>query len=187
VINNGKSLIPLQKDILTPMKMTFYFVLGIIVMLLIMALISQGDWHLKRNRQNKLPSGKLTLIEGEIYLDENDMKWALQPNSKNIFHQPDKRPMPPIPEPYPNVFPPLKYDPEYPNLKLLSLDGHGGSFEAILQPDGTYLISGKKQGTYNYSNPIGFSGYLKHIIVDVIPHFFSSDYDDSLNKVMPSK
>ena len=74
--------------------------------------------------------------------------------------------------------------PNYPNLKFLSPDGDGGSYEAILQPDGTCLITGKKQGTYNYSDPTGFMGYFKHIFMDVIPHFFTSDYDDSLNKKM---
>jgi len=156
-------------------------VLAILFFLLIIGLISHGDWHLKRNKQNILPKGKLTQIEGEMYLDEAKLKWILQPNSKNFFHQPDQTPVPPIPIPYPNVFPQLKYDPDYPNLKFLSSDGEGGSYEAIMQPDGTYLIIGKKQGTYNYSDPTGFMGYFKHIFLDVIPHFFTSDYDDSLN------
>ena len=149
-----------------------------------MGLLSHGDWHLKRNKRNKLPRGKLTQIEGSAYLDEAKMKWILQPNSKNIFHQPDitPEPAPPIPIPYPNVGPRLTYDPDYPNLKLLSSDGEGGSYEAILQSDGNYLITGKKQGTYNYSDPSGFMGYLMHGLLDVIPHFFTSDYDDSLNK-----
>ncbi len=151
-----------------------------------MGLLSQGDWYLKRNMQNILPKGKLTQLEGSFYLDEEGVKWILQPHRKNIFHQPDVTPVPapPIPIPYPNVLPPLSYDPDFPNLKFLSPDGHGGSFEGILQPDGSFLIDGKKQGTYNYSDPTGFMGYVKHAFMDVIPHFFSSDYDDSLNRVM---
>lgn len=171
------------------MKKIGFGFLGIFVILLILGLLSRGDWHLKRNKQNKLPSGKLTQVEGNIYLDEIAVEWIVQPNSRNIFHQPDKTPVPapPIPVPYPNIWPPLKYDPDYPNLKFLSPDTYGGSCETILQPDGTYLISGKKQGTYNYADPSGFTAYVKHIFFDVIPHFFSSDYDDSLNKVMLSQ
>lgn len=123
--------------------------------------------------------------EGNFYKDEAGLIWELQPNSKNIFHQPDQTPVPapPIPVPYPNILPALNYNPDYPNLKFLSLDGKGGSFEGILQPDGTYLIKGKKQGTFNYANPLGFWGYFKHAVLDVIPHLFNSNYDESLNKV----
>ncbi|RLD45373.1 MAG: hypothetical protein DRI89_01295 [Bacteroidetes bacterium] len=164
------------------MKKIGFSVLGIFMLFLIMGLISQGDWHLKRNKQNKLPTGKLTQVEGKIYLDEHALKWILQPNSRNVFHQPDKTPVSGPSIPYPNVSPPLNYDPDYPNLKFLSPDEQGGSYEAILKPDGLFLITGKKQGTYNYSDPSDFIGYMKHVLMDVIPHFFSSDYDDSLNK-----
>ena len=151
--------------------------------LIVIAIVSQGDWHLKRNKYNKLPHGKLIQKTDSLYIDANRVEWILQPSNMNIFHQPEKVPLPapPIPIPYPNLKPPVDYDPYHPNIKLLSLDAKGGSFEAILQPDGTYLITGKKQGTYNYSNPSGFFGFLKHTILDVIPHFFASDYDESLN------
>jgi hypothetical protein len=167
------------------MKKTTYLFSGVFLLLIFMGILSQGDWHLKRNKHNRLPNGKLTQVEGQKYLDEAGLTWILQPDSKNIFHQPDKlpQPAPPIPVPYPNVSPSLKYNPDYPNLKFLSPDGKGGSYEAIMQSDGSFLISGKKQGTYNYSDPTGFMGYLKHIFMDVIPHFYTSDYDDSLNKV----
>jgi len=170
------------------MKKTICTLFGVFLLLILMGIISHGDWHLKRNKHNQLPEGKLTQLDGQNYLDEAGLTWILQPDSRNIFHQPDIVPLPapPIPVPYPNVSPTLKYDPNYPNLKFLSPDGSGGSFEAILQPDGTFLMSGKKQGTYNYSDPSGFMGFLKHVLLDVIPHFFTSDYDDSLNKVMGS-
>lgn len=164
------------------MKKVRFVFLGLLVLIIGMGILSHGDWHLKRNKRNKLPKGDLTQIEGSTYVDEAKMNWILQPNSKNIFHQPDLTPIPPIPIPYPNVSPRLTYDPDYPNLKFLSPNGYGASFEAILQPDGSYLIAGKKQGTYNYSDPIGFMGYLMHGLLDVIPHFYTSNYDDSLNK-----
>jgi hypothetical protein len=117
----------------------------------------------KRNRNNKLPIGKLTKTNGTNYIDEAKLNWVLQSNSMNIFHQPNNIPVPKPAVAYPNVSPQLKYKPNYPNLKFLSTDGNGGSYEAILQPNGTYLITGKKQGTYNYSNPTGFFGFAKHI------------------------
>jgi hypothetical protein len=148
-------------------------------------ILSNGDWHLKRNKLNKLPKGILALKKGTIYTDQDGLNWELQAHSKNIFHQPDITPVPapPIPVPYPDVEPALKYDPDFPNLKFLSLDGKGGSYECILQPDGLFLIIGKKQGTYNYSNPSGVWGYTKHAFLDVLPHFFNSNYDDSLNQL----
>ena len=157
---------------------------GLFGTLLVIALVSQGDWHLKRNKHNKLPFGMLSQKTDSLYLDENKVEWILQPHNMNIFHQPETVPVPapPIPIPFPNVQPPLDYDPNHPNRKLLSRDGKGGSYEAILKPDGSYLITGKKQGTYNYSNPSGFLGFVKHTIFDVIPHFFTSKYDDSLNQ-----
>lgn len=67
-------------------------------------------------------------------------------------------------------------DPEHPNIKLLCLLPSGASYEAILQPDNTYLNESGKQGTYNYSSPKGFWGYFKHVIYDVLPHFINSNY-----------
>ena len=165
------------------MKNTTTIIFSLFVLLTVMALLSEGDWHLKRNRNNILPTGELIKTDGNNYTDEAKLNWILQPSSMNIFHQPDNIPVPKPAVPYPNVSPQLKYEQNYPNLKFLSPDGEGGSYEAILQVDGTYLITGKKQGTYNYSDPKGFFGFSKHIIMDVIPHFFSFDYDDSLNVV----
>jgi hypothetical protein len=164
------------------MRILIISVFVILVLLIVLALVSRGDWHLKRNSLNKLPVGKLSLKEGSFYSDESGLLWELQPHHKNIFHQPENTPVPPIPVPYPNVSPPLVFDPYHPNLKFLSSDESGGSYEAILQQKGTYLVTGKKQGTYNYSNPSGFWGYIKHGLLDVLPHFFNSNYDDSLNR-----
>lgn len=138
------------------MRILLISVFAIFILLVVLALVCRGDWHLKRNSLNKLPVGKLMLTEGSIYGDESGVHWELQPHSKNIFHQPEITPVLPIEKPYPNIIPPLVFDPYHPNLKFLSNDGGGGSFEAILQQDGTYLLTGKKQGTYNYSNPSGF-------------------------------
>ena len=163
------------------MKKTIWTVSGIALILTAMAVASRGDWHLKRNKRNKLPVGKLSLSEGNVYVDEANRKWVLQPHAKNMFHQPGNTPVPIPPDPYPNVTPAPTYDPDHPNLKFLSPDGRGGSYEAILQPDGSYLLTGKKQGTYNYADPNGFTGYAKHLLMDVLPHLFSSDYDESVN------
>ena len=159
-------------------------VAGILIVIVVAYWIaSYGDWHLKRNRKNILPNGKLALVEGSFYSDQSGISWELQPDEKNLFHQPANTPVPVgVPIPYPNVDPPPNYKPDYPNLKFLSIDGRGGSLEGILQPDGSYLVKGKKQGTYNYANPEGIWGYTLHILLDVIPHLFNSDYDDSLNK-----
>lgn len=163
------------------MKALLFSVFVILILLIVLAVVSRGDWHLKRNRLNKLPDGRLILKEGSIYTDESGVLWELQPQSKNIFHQPEDTPLTAIQNPYPNVTPQLEFDPYRPNLKFLSSNGEGGSYEAILQQDGTYLVTGKKQGTYNYADPSGLWGSVKHGILDVLPHFFYSRYDDSLN------
>jgi len=163
------------------MRTLLISVFVILILLIVLSVVSSGDWHLKRNRLNKLPSGKLVLNEVSIYTDESGVQWELQPQSKNIFHQPEDTPVTSIPNPYPNVSPQLDFDPYRPNLKFLSSDGEGGSYEAILLQDGTYLVTGEKQGTYNYANPSGLWGTIKHGIFDVLPHFFNSEYDDSLH------
>ncbi|MEJ2594994.1 MAG: hypothetical protein P8100_07685 [bacterium] len=150
---------------------------------LILWTASRGDWHLKRNRYNKLPQGKLIQKKDSLYTDEIGISWFLQPHKMNVFHQPSDLPVATPPEPYPSLIPPATFDPYHPNLKFLSPDGRGGSYEAILMPDGNYLLQGSKQGTYNYANPTGFSGYLKHALLDVLPHLFASDYDEKLNRV----
>ena len=144
--------------------------------------VSRSDWHLKRNRNNTLPEGRLLKVKDSLYIDEKGTGWILQPHRMNVFHQPDSVPVSAIPKPYPDMNPPPDFDPYHPNLKFLSPDERGGSREAILQPDGSFLVIGSKQGTYNYAHPAGFFGMVKHTLLDVIPHFFSSDYDERLNR-----
>ncbi len=151
-----------------------------IVLLLLMIItfwrMGQSDWHLKRNKHNKLPEGKLTLIKDKEYKDEAGLIWILQPAIKNKFHQPDHE-IEPVENPYPNVEGTIVLDTKNPNLKFLSPIGKSASFEAILQPNGEYLTQGVKQGTYNYGHPSGLVNTLKHVIYDVIPHFINSKYE----------
>lgn len=137
------------------------------------------DVHTNRNQYNIMPKGRLILTpEDSFYKDEEGRVWEKQPQIKNKFHQ-TPSPVPPIAVPYPNVEGPLEFSEESPNWKFLSKEVDGsGSYEAILQPDGTYLTKGKKQGTYNYGHPSGFWGIIKHTFLDVIPHFFNNDYAD---------
>jgi hypothetical protein len=72
----------------------------------------------------------------------------------------------------------LAFNPQTPNWKLLSRTEDGGSHEAILQPNGKYLTTGPKRGTYNYGHPDGLVGMVKHAIYDVIPHFFNTHYEN---------
>ena len=139
-------------------------------------LLSQSNYHTERNKHNVLPEGLLTPSGDKEYTDEAGRIWLLEPQIKNTFHQPDIA-VPAVKDPYPNVVEGLKYDPETPNYKFLSEQEEGsGSYEAILQPDGTYLTEGPKQGTFNYGHPIGLWGMVKHTILDVIPHFFNKEY-----------
>ena len=78
--------------------------------------------------------------------------------------------------PYPNLRGAVEFDPGNSNLKFLSVNNTGGSHEAILQPDGTFLTTGPKQGTYNYGHPSGLWGSIKHTFFDVIPHFINANY-----------
>ena len=149
----------------------------LIVLLLIVTfwVLGHSEYHLNRNKHNKLPIGNLTLLEKNIYKDEAGLHWELQPHIKNKFHQPDEE-VQMVENAYPNVEGEIEFDTKNPNLKFLSKLKNGGSYEAILQPDGTYLTTGLKQGTYNYGHPDGLWGSLKHTFLDVIPHFVNSNY-----------
>jgi hypothetical protein len=135
----------------------------------------QSDWHLDRNKHNKSPNGNLTKTKKDTYEDSDKMVWELQPAIKNKFHQPDKVGEA-VEKPYPNIDDAPAYDAKNPNLKFLSKAKNGGSYEAILQPNGIYLTTGLKQGTYNYGHPSGLFGSLKHVFLDVLPHFVNSKY-----------
>ncbi|MEM7187060.1 MAG: hypothetical protein AAF466_10410 [Bacteroidota bacterium] len=139
---------------------------------------SQSDYHVHRNQHNALPEGILRPVGEQLYEDDVQRLWILEPQIKNTFHQPDT-PAGPIQDPYPNVEGGLEFDPETPNWKFLSETKEGGSsYEAILQPDGSYLTAGPKQGTYNYGHPIGLWGMIKHVVLDAIPHFFNGNYGE---------
>lgn len=76
-------------------------------------------------------------------------------------------------------------DPDNPtNEKWLKPDGTGGSYEAILQPDGSYDTSSPYQGTYNYVHPTGMKwpyatpGNIGHFLYDVLPHEINPNYED---------
>lgn len=149
----------------------------ILIFVLIVALwaVGRSDWHLNRNKHNKLPKGGLQYLSGDLYKDDSELIWKRQPHIKNKFHQPDGE-VAMVDNPYPNISGTLTFDPKNPNLKFLCETASGGSYEVIVQPDGKYLIEGLKQGTYNYGHPSGFFGSMKHVFLDVVPHFINSKY-----------
>ena len=154
-------------------------ILGLIVLFFgFYFIFAHMDVHTDRNQYNILPKGKLKLVSDDLYVDEAKLQWEKLPQKMNKFHQ-TPSPVPPIPVPYPNVEGSLEFSEESPNWKFLSKERDGSvSYEAILRPDGTYLIKGEKQGTYNYGHPSGFLGTVKHTLLDVIPHFFNDDYSN---------
>lgn len=159
----------------TPQKMRITLVVLIVILVASLWMMGQSDWHLNRNKHNKLPEGRLNHLKDNSYEDEVGLIWELQPTIKNLFHQPDQEIQIPV-NPYANVTGAPEIDPKNPNLKFLSVTETGGSYEAILQPNGDYLITGKKKGTYNYGHPDGFFGNTKHVFFDIIPHFINSKY-----------
>ena len=136
------------------------------------------DWHVNRNLHNQSPVGQLNLHSANLYLDEAGTTWHLQPSSKSVLHQ-TKSNTPS--QPYPNLVPPPNLDPSSPNLKFTSPLPSGASYEAILLPSGTYLSTGKEQATYNYADPVGFWGVVKHTFLDVVPHLINGNYDTKRN------
>lgn len=153
--------------------LTTIITLGIIIILFL--IYGNSAMHLDRNKHNKLPEGNLKHLKAEVYVDDVGVFWELQDQKKNLFHQPDQE-VEKTDNPYPNLEGDFELDTKNPNLKFLSENSSGGSYEAILQPDGTYLTEGLKQGTYNYGHPVGFWGSFKHALLDVIPHFINSKY-----------
>jgi len=169
----------LTKELNINKSNTKYLIIRILIAVLLTGLLffSHSETHLKRNQYNKLPIGKLTLIQADTFEDENNVIWILQPHSKNIFHQPDdKYDVPKVP--YSIINHPPKLDLNSPFLKLLHKKEDGSSWEAILKPNSEYVTKGDLKGTYNYSTPDGVWGITKHAILDVIPHFVCSNYTD---------
>lgn len=138
--------------------------------------MGNSNWHLNRNMHNKLPVGELVVLSGSLFEDESGAVWILEPQAKNIFHQPDEA-VAPIANPYPILDTILELDVENPNLKFLCSDASGGSYEAILQPNGEWITRGILQGTYNFAHPNGVWGSIKHFFADMIPGFVNSQYN----------
>ncbi len=147
----------------------------IFILFVSILIIGHSDWHLNRNKHNKLPEGRLKHLKDDIYTDETGLIWELKPHIKNKFHQPDQE-SEMVNNPYPNVGGTLTFDPENPYLKFLSKIDNNGSYEAILQPNGKYLTEGPQQGSYNYGHPSGFLGSIKHFFLDMIPHSINTEY-----------
>lgn len=119
-----------------------------LVLVVLLWAMGHSDWHVNRNKHNKLPEGNLKHLNDAIYEDEAGLIWELQPHIKNKFHQPDQE-VDMVVNPYPNVEGAPTMDTKNPNLKFLSKTANGGSYEVIIQPDGKHLTEGPKQSTYN--------------------------------------
>lgn len=150
--------------------------LSILLLFGALVIYSFSSMHTHRNRLNVFPQGALQQIGNRLYMDEAQQTWILQAHSENIFHQPSKLPLTLHSKYYANIHPSPLIDSMHPNIKLLCELPNGSSYEAILQPNNTYLNKGPKQGTYNYSHPISTWGKMKHIILDVAPHFINDRY-----------
>lgn len=148
---------------------------GVLMLLMVFWGMGQTEWHVHRNRLNTLPQGPLVKTADKVYTDRTGRQWVQQPQSKNQFHQPGETTAA-IAKPYEKVVTGLTFDPNTPNWKFLSPTEGGGSHEAILQPNGEYLTTGPRRGTYNYGHPAGLVGTLKHAVYDVVPHFVNTAY-----------
>lgn len=159
---------------------------------------SSGGAHTGRNQYNQFPVGTLTpadgsanptfqYIEGQnTFVDAAGREWTLLSDDQNVYHQPDDV----VNGFWDNLGQKItdrwngtERDP-FPNKKFISRDEEGGgSFEAILQPDegggysNNWLNHGSKQGSYNYVSPEGIFGNIGHFALDVVPHFFSDNYE----------
>lgn len=162
------------------MKKRILIVLAILLIGLL--IFSFSDLHVNRNSNNRFPMGFLTQKDSVTYQDEAGLIWEIQPHSLNTFHQPDALPLITEDMIYKDLENSPLIDPEHPNIKLLCLLPNGDSYEAILQPNGSYLNKGSKISTYNYSSPKGFWASVKHGIVDVIPHLINSNYTPTETK-----
>ena len=118
-------------------------ILGLLI--IVVYFMGHSDWHLNRNAHNQLPEGRLKQVSENRFEDITGLVWELQPHIKNKFHQPDEAVEPPE-QPYPNLDVTIDFDPDNSNLKFLAALENGASYEAILQPDGTYLTRWQKNG-----------------------------------------
>jgi len=139
--------------------------------------------HLNRNKFNELPTGRLTLKEKNIYVDENNDTWIKYPDYNASYHQPfyyvfagirsliAKR-----------TFGFLKV----PNLKFIKENEDLTSSEVVVNRyDGKMVLDPKIFGTYNFckttdykdenGNDINFNTWVMpptgtHDVLDIIPH-----------------
>ena len=137
--------------------------------------VIQRQGHTRRNVLNLIPVGRLVPVGdaspeyiynpggSNTYVDEAGLEWELFPDELNVYHQPEGH---------------EESDNPNPNKKFVHVDSSGGSSEAIMRPDGTFITTGPLQGTYNYSHPEGFWGYVRHFFQDVLPHVFNEDYEN---------
>jgi hypothetical protein len=135
----------------------------------------QRQGHTGRNVLNLVPVGRLRPVgdaspqyiyqEGHsnTYVDDAGLQWELLPNWMSRYHQPEGHEDSPHP---------------YPNKKFTHRDSSGGSSEAIMRPDGTFITTGPLQGTYNYSHPEGILGNIGHFFQDMLPHYFNDEYEN---------
>tara|TARA_Y100001970_G_C14081210_1_gene774810 strand:+ start:387 stop:1055 length:669 start_codon:yes stop_codon:yes gene_type:complete len=146
--------------------------------------------HLNRNKFNELPTGKLTLKEKNIYVDENNDTWVRYPDYNASYHQPcyyvfaairsliAKR-----------TFGFLKV----PNLTFKKENEDLTSSEVVVNRyDGKMVLDPKIFGTYNFGkttdykdengNDINFNTWImpptgSHDVFDIIPHHkFGGNY-----------
>ncbi len=152
-------------------KRVLFFTVGVVAYCMSCFL----PWHVRRNQFNKDPIGIFIYQGNQRYLDGGGLTWRLVPPSGSVYHQTPLESE--LRHYYSNFEVPPIFNPESPNLKMLSKTNNGASFEAVVLPNGTLLLAGAQQATYNYSDPSGLLGNIGHLFLDLIPHWINSNYE----------
>jgi hypothetical protein len=141
------------------MNIVYYllFILAVIILLLIIqnyAKIPSRSGHLNRNKYNKRPTGNLTFVKDNQYIDDDGVTWLKRSFNNSTFHDPH------------NNYTFESYD--EPNKSSSEVTINIRDFE-----NGNHNF---KTSTFNYYSSFRYP--LEHMFADVLPSviYMSNEY-----------
>jgi len=141
-------------------------------------LVLNKNTHLNRNKYNRVAKGKLTKVQGSIWIDENGCEWEIMPQSLNKYHNPE-RTVKLLHKLYSYEDKKLVPAGEFETIRKILIE----KGEGYIDSDGTVAVSAEtlegpniikselNGASYNFGHSLGFSTNSEaHLRLDIIPH-----------------